>query len=185
MIIALAGRRVDPVDAPTVRFPLANRDLVRQRLREAFIGLSARVLVCSAACGADLLALDIAGALGIVRHIILPFPEPRFREMSVTDRPGNWGPLFDQICAEVRAAGRLTTLPSTASEDAAYLDAEVAILDSAVALAAQHEGQLSQATRALAVWDGQSRGPDDLTELFAREATRRGIPVTHISTLAF
>ena len=36
-IIALAGRRVDPVDADTRRFPLENVTLVRKRLSELFV----------------------------------------------------------------------------------------------------------------------------------------------------
>ena len=91
MIIALAGRRIDAADADTQRFPVENIELVRRRLRELFERERPEALVSSAACGADLIALDEAGALGIRRRVILPFDRRRFRETSVIDRPGRLG----------------------------------------------------------------------------------------------
>ncbi len=103
MVIALAGRRIDPPDIANPAFPLANVDAVRIRLREFFQAQSAAALVCSAACGADLLALDVAGTLGIRRRVVLPFAAERFRETSVTDRPGDWGSIFDRVIADARS----------------------------------------------------------------------------------
>ena len=60
-VIALAGRRTDAPDAANVRFPPANVDIVKERIRRHLERLTARTLVCSAACGADLVALDAAG----------------------------------------------------------------------------------------------------------------------------
>src|SRR6476646_7796432 len=57
---ALAGRRIDAADSEKSRFPLANVSLVRDRLRELFIKRGVDTLVCSAACGADLVALEVA-----------------------------------------------------------------------------------------------------------------------------
>ena len=37
MIVSLAGRRIDPIDAKVKRFPLENKELVRQRILELFI----------------------------------------------------------------------------------------------------------------------------------------------------
>jgi hypothetical protein len=96
MVIALAGRRVDPPDADFVRFPLKNVLAVRLRIRDALTRHAATTVVASAACGSDLLALDEAGALGLRRRIVLPFDRARFRMTSVVDRPGDWGALFDR-----------------------------------------------------------------------------------------
>ena len=59
--IALAGRRVDAADASEPRFPLASVPLVRDRLHAFFTERPAAALVSSAACGADLVALEVAG----------------------------------------------------------------------------------------------------------------------------
>ena len=101
MIVALAGRRVDPKDQDPRRFSSTPEsvELVRRRIRDKLLNLQASVLVSSAACGADLLALAEAGELGLRRRIILPFDHNEFRSTSVTDRPGNWGPLYDAVLA--------------------------------------------------------------------------------------
>ena len=69
-----------------------------------------RVLVCSAASGADLLALGVASEMGIRRRVLLPFARALFRETSVADRPGDWGERYDRVLNEVRTAARLSHL---------------------------------------------------------------------------
>src|SRR5947209_4010396 len=120
-IVALAGRRIDAPDAETPRFPLRSVGSVRDRLRQV---LKDRVaLVCSAACGADLLALEQASLLRIRRKVILPFAREDFRNTSVVDRPGDWGPLFDRLLAEVEKVGDLVVLPGKPDDDQAYANA--------------------------------------------------------------
>jgi hypothetical protein len=90
--IALAGRRVDPPDASEVRFPASakNIEIVRQRIRNKLQTKRTTVIVSSAACGSDLLALSEAGNLGLRRRVVLPFDRDKFRTTSVTNRPGDW-----------------------------------------------------------------------------------------------
>lgn len=103
MIIALAGRRIDPADAKETRFPLRNIGRVRTGIRALLKEKAVTALVSSAACGADLIALSEAGQLGLTRRVILPFERGRFRETSVTDRPGDWGTLYDEILDALEA----------------------------------------------------------------------------------
>src|ERR1700683_4963453 len=131
MIIAVSGRRVDTADAKQPRLPLGNVELVRTRVRTLLKESGATALVSSAACGADLIALSEAGQLGLRRRVILPFERRRFRETSVTDRPGDWGPLYDRVLDEVEAAGDLVILQKGA-DDEAYAAANHAILDEAI-----------------------------------------------------
>lgn len=178
MIIALAGRRVDSADAKELRFPLRNVERVRTRVLAILKEKGATALVSSAACGADLIALSEAGHLGIRRRVILPFERKRFRETSVTDRPGEWGPLYDQVLDAVEAAGDLVIL-QTASDNEAYSSANRAILDEAVTLAkAVHEP-----ITAVVIWDGASRGAHDLTEEFGAEARKRRLGVREVRTI--
>src|SRR6267378_3813558 len=94
VVVALAGRRIDLPGTQPPRFPLDNIGTVGRRFAEALDKVHAVALVCSAACGADLVALEQAERLGLRRRIVLPFRRERFRSTSVTDRPGDWGPLF-------------------------------------------------------------------------------------------
>jgi hypothetical protein len=179
MVIALAGRRIDASGAETPRFPLSNVGVVRQSLRELFETRRAKALVSAAACGADLNALSEAGALGMRRRVVLPFDRNRFRATSVTDRPGEWGPIYDQILDEVSSKGDLVTLEGDANDSQAYSAANLAILNEAVALARQS----NQPLMAVLVWDGERRGEDDLTEAFGDEARRRGLQVLEVRTI--
>jgi hypothetical protein len=177
VIIALAGRRIDPPDAATPRFPLENVSLVTQRLRALFNTRTVKVVVSSAACGADLLALSVAGQVGIRRRVILPFGRDKFRETSVVDRPGDWGPVYDRVLDEASATGDIVTLEGTADDAEAYAAANDTILKQAAALA-----QSGEETLATLVWEGGSRGSDDLTAAFGAEARKRGLTVIEVGT---
>jgi hypothetical protein len=178
--IALAGRRIDAANAPTPRFPPARVDAVRAKLQQLFTELQATTLAASAACGADLLGLDIARSLGMRFRIVLPFNEKTFRESSVTDRPGDWGPLYDDLCAQARASDDLIEMGfEPAIDQLAYEQATNRILDEAVRLA---ETERTKAT-AVSVSDGVSRSAGDLTEHFVALARQRGMDVIRIDTL--
>src|SRR5690349_16640107 len=90
VIVAVTGRRPDPAGAPEARFPVANREAVAMHLERLLARLRPGALVASAACGADLIALDVARQLRIRRRIVLPCAPDQFRDASVTDRPGDW-----------------------------------------------------------------------------------------------
>ncbi|HEY7780604.1 MAG TPA: hypothetical protein VIC85_10390 [Ktedonobacterales bacterium] len=191
MIIALAGRRIDAPDASVPRFPLASVPTVRERMRDLLVDRGARGVVCSAACGADLLALEVAGALGLRRRIVLPFDQEAFRAASVVDRPGDWGPVYDRVRDEVEARGDLRVLQTPPPRHAGYVRVVTAILDEAITLAsaAAHTGGVAdqdgpgERVLAVAVWDGTPRGPDDLTAAFIAGARERALPVVQVPTL--
>jgi hypothetical protein len=180
MIIALAGRRVDAPDAKSVRFPSTpeNLETVRKRILNLLQAKAASALVSSAACGADLIALSAAGTLGVRRIVVLPFERAKFRETSVTDRPGEWGSLYDSILDEVQKAGDLRIL-HLKSEEEAYAETNHVIVDEAICLG---EGLRVPVSAAL-VWDGKSRGKGDLTEEFGRYARSRQTAVVEIMTV--
>lgn len=110
--------------------------------------------------------------------MILPFDRNRFRGISVTDRPGDWGTLYDLILDEVEPAGDLLIEPPPAGTNA-YAFASNGILEEAGRMAAASgEGQT-----AVVVWDGRDGGPGDLTKGFATAAQERGLTVLQVSTL--
>lgn len=175
-VVALAGRRPDPPDAETPRFPLDRAVHVRSKLREALSRPGARALVASAAAGADLLGLDVARELNLRRRIVLPFSPEEFRETSVADRPGPWPDLYDGLIAEATEAGDLVILEGD-SDESAYREVNEAILSEAEALA-RPGGEV----RAVIVWEGGARPGDDLTAAFRRSAERRGMPIEEVLT---
>ncbi|HYT67305.1 MAG TPA: hypothetical protein VEL51_12845 [Vicinamibacterales bacterium] len=179
MVLALAGRRVDPAGAATSGFPAANMERVRQALGATFERLGATVLVCSAACGADLLALAEARRAGLRCRLVLPAPTDRFRRTSVVDRGAEWGPLFDELISDARRRGDLVVAGDPLEGDAAYAAANHCILDEAVVIGAAR----GEEVRAVIVWDGRSRGDGDLTEAFAAAARDRHLSVVEVPTL--
>src|SRR5215471_9178017 len=166
MVIALAGRRVDAAKAEKPRFPAEKLGVVKERIRDLLKRRKATALVCSGACGADLLALQAAGDIGIRRIVILPYAADIFRRTSVVDRPGDWGDSYDQIIDQVQKEKNLVVLGYAEGDSAAYSATNHAILDHATKTA--REANLPIA--AVVVWDGKSRGQDDFTEQFQNEA---------------
>ena len=180
-VIAVAGRRVDAPDAAAPRFPLHNRERVSLAIAAALVAAQpVSAIISSAACGADLLALEAASALGIPRRVILPYSVERFRATSVVDRPGDWGPLFDALVAHAIARADLVILNDDDGDtDAAFAETNLVILSEAEALAATN----AALRRAIVVWDGASRGRDDLTAHFRAEAAAGGWVLEEIPTL--
>jgi hypothetical protein len=177
-IVATAGRRIDAPDAAPPRFPLANRDVVRVRIRARLIEHGATGIVSSGACGADLLAQEVARELKLPhRRMILPFAPGIFRASSVTDRPGDWGPLFDDLLTELAACGDVVTLAEDPEGDAAYAAVNRVIVDEADRIAG------AAAPLVLLIWDGTSRGEGDLTADLGIMARERSWPIAEVLTV--
>ncbi len=177
-VVALAGRRIDADGARPARFPLEHEQRVRDRVREQLQKSAPAWLVSSAASGADLLAQEVAGELGISRRVILPFGREQFRERSVVDRPGDWGPQFDRLMQALEPDGNVVDLHLAPDAEGAYTRANEAIIDEALRLAYGS----ADATLAVIVWEGAPRGSDDTTAAFAQTARARGIRVTTVPT---
>jgi hypothetical protein len=175
IVVALAGRRIDAEGAPP-RFPLDQAPRVKGWLTRLLRDLQPDALVCSAACGADLLALEAAAALKIPVTIVLPFAPERFRETSVVDRPGDWGRRYDAVMKRATngaMAGSIHVIEPSSGQDDVYVAATDAILDDAQKLAGEAAGEESELV-AVVVWEGASRGEGDLTEYFRQGALKRG-----------
>jgi hypothetical protein len=180
MIVAFAGRRVDAPNAGQQRFPSTNVLKVRERIRAQLAGFGGTTLVSSAACGADLLALDVAGELGMRRVIVLPWSKSQFRKRSVVDRGAEWGEIFDRIVGDVDARD-LRVLRRRGDDDAAYTATNETILDAAAAIARRSPGH--DDVLAMVAWNGEPRGPNDVTEAFMMAARERGMQVIEVSII--
>jgi hypothetical protein len=179
-VAALAGRRPDPVGTPEPRFPLDAVSGVRKRIHQTLAAYEIETLVCSAASGADLLALGAACDLGIRCRIVLPFSPKKFRQLSVTDRPGDWGACFDRVIAKAERQENLVVLGSKGTNEAAFAAANERIL--AEALKVHKNASPARSVLAIAVWDGVRHGQDDATAGFRDAALRLGLPIVDVST---
>jgi hypothetical protein len=181
MIIGLAGRRIGPPADSQARFPDTNTGLVRERLKALLQEVGATSLVGSGACGADLLAMEVAGELHLDRTMFLPFDRKRFVTSSVCDRKyaRDWERVFQTIADEIDAKKRLIVLRDAGEEDAAYQAVNAAILDEIERLARAGRSP----ALAVVVWDGKPREGGDLTEAFKNEAQARSLPVREILTI--
>ena len=110
---------------------------------------------------------------------MLPFSPEQFRTASVVDRGGDWGTRFDAILDVVQAQGNLCVLNYTPEDERAYFETNQVILELATSLG----GQLDESVGVVVVWDGASRGDDDVTAAFQEEACKRGLAVEIFDTL--
>jgi hypothetical protein len=162
------GRRIDAVDTEPPRFPLSRITTIRQAVGNLLCNEAINILVCSAACGADLIALDVAITSGVRCRIVLPYPPPLFRNTSVIDRPGDWGPLYDQLITAVDAAGDLVILSEAAGDPAAFFHVNEEIIREASSLA------MPNRPFAVLVWDDVSHSDADATAHFHALAVDAG-----------
>jgi hypothetical protein len=176
-VIALSGRRIDVPGTTTPRFPAENVDAVRARIYAALERLGARILVCSAACGADLTALEAAGALSLTRRVFLPFDESRFLQTSVIDRGVEWREPFERMMAALRAENAVVTLEGGEDETASYAAADAAILDEAEAL-----GLATKAAVVVMLVAEAEAAYEGMKGSFAEAAKKRGLAMVSIST---
>jgi len=183
-VVALGGRRIDAEPTSTARFPFDQVDRVGMEIADRLRRTRAVALVCSAACGADLIALETAQQMGLPTRIVLPFSAARFRETSVVDRPHPefWGSMFDRATSAARAHGNLIELDAVEADDA-YSMANGVIIREARKLAGVKNQERSLRLIALVVWEGASRGPDDNANKFVQLAQESGFRIEQVLTL--
>jgi len=186
-VVAVGGRRIDAEPTSTPRFPFDQVGRVGRKIADQLRRTQAVALVCSAACGADLIALETAQKMGLPTRIILPFSAARFRETSVVDRPRPefWGSMFDRVTSTARADGNLVELDAAEADDA-YSITNGIIIREAKKLAGIKDRERSIGSLrliALVVWEGASRGSDDHTNKFVQLAQESGFRIEQVLTL--
>lgn len=179
-VAVLAGRRPDAADQPVARFPLARVPVVKQELTRLFQAEAFTSLVCAAACGADLLALEAALELGITAHVVLPFDPDLFRSTSVVDRPGDWGPRYDRLIEHAQSQHLLTVLDLPEDDPSTYELGN----DALIAKARELSQPAGASPTGIVVWDGAPRGADDVTQHFRQACQRAGFGERQLLTTA-
>ena len=181
-IVAVAGRRIDAAESQITAFPMEILTRSEQHSLRTLEATAALLVVCSAACGSDLLALDTASVMGIRARIVLPFAPDVFRKTSVVDRPHPtyWGKL-DRLIAAARNRDDLIVLDRDRNDPDAYVAANQAIISEAL-LAANKKAPAARLI-AVIIWGGAPSGNDDATDNFRRAVLQCRFVVNEISTL--
>src|SRR5262245_25057310 len=176
-VVALAGRRIDHAEAVSLRFPLEKIFDVRANILECLQKIKPTSLVSSAACGADLLGLDVAENLNIHSRIVIPFGVHEFMQTYVVHRPCHslWHCRYSRLTTRASERGDLGELGISPSDKSAYSRSRKAILEEA--------GSLAQTRFALIVRDGRATGPEDETRQFKDLAEAAQFNVYEIKTL--
>src|SRR5687767_9402842 len=137
MIIIVAGRRTDAKDASDKRFPLENTKSVKGEIKKQFKSSDAKTLISSGACGADLVAMEVAGESGIEQVMILPFDEVNLKKISVTVRPGDWQLIYEPVIEKLKKTKGLIVLDVSVEEPSAFEKTNSLIMDRAKELSVQ------------------------------------------------
>ena len=175
-VAALAGRRIDSKNSGKKRFPLTETENVAKKIFQHFRNEKVKHLFCSAACGADIIAIEVASKLGIPCTIVIPFPRNIFKKTSVLDRPGAWGDRFDDLIDAAQKKNKLIQLGFAPNDAKAFSKTNSWILNSA--LNSKFPNKL-----AFVVWEGKPRGNDDFTAEFFDNAHFKGFKMKSILTI--
>lgn len=180
-VAAVAGRRVDAPDSPAQRFPAQAVPRVAEAVRRFLADHHVVAVVASAACGADIVALEAASDLGIRTRVVLPFDAERFLRTSVADRGEEWGDRYRAVLQRADARGDLVVLEeASGTDDAAYARATKRILSETQALAGSNRARAI----ALAIWDENPRSGTDATRDFIDFARGQKMTTFSIATNA-
>jgi len=152
-VLVFTGHMLDAPGRARPRFPAAIEATVREAIRARLAALQPFAAYGSAACGADLLCLEVARELGAETHIVLPFPPTAFRRTCVDFAGGDWGDRFERALASADSV----TIASdhAASGSVATYEYANLILTGMGSLRAQ---LVQTDLRALAVWDPSAPG---------------------------
>ncbi|HVN34206.1 MAG TPA: adenylate/guanylate cyclase domain-containing protein [Casimicrobiaceae bacterium] len=94
-VTAFAGHMIDAPDRSAPRFPAALEPAVGAAIRDRLARMHQPIVYTSAACGADLIAIEAALDLGAEVNVLLPFNRDDFIRTSVAVGGGGWTERFD------------------------------------------------------------------------------------------
>jgi hypothetical protein len=174
-VLVFTGNMIDQAGRPAARFPAELEASVRDALRGRLQALAPVAVYASAACGADILCLEVARERGCETHVVLPFPPAEFRRESVDFAGGDWGRRFEQVLA---AADSVTvTSDHHASGSTATFEYANLVLTGMGRLRAQ---VLDTSTQGLAVWDPAAKGAGGGSASLVSLWEQHGLPVQHV-----
>jgi hypothetical protein len=178
-IVILAGRRIDAENASIERFPRRMVANVAKSIRDTLTECSAICLVCSAAAGADLLALDTALDIGIRCRVVIFSSVEEFGRASVSDRGPEWEAMYTRV---IRAVGscNLVCVPAGSDDASSFRQVNERLFEEAFA---EKESQNVTDEVSVAVWDQRRKSEPDFTAEYIDIAKKYGIKLISITTI--
>ena len=177
-VVVYTGHMISSAGRGNGAFPLALEAAVRAEIRRRLERIRPVAAYGSAACGTDILCLEVMGELGGETHVTLPFPPAEFRKVSVDLAPG-WGERFDRVLAAADSVVVASDHPAEGSLSG--FEYANLILTGTGRLRAQ---VLGTSLVGLAVWDGAPArgrgGTADVVDLWRA----RGLTVEHVDVAA-
>jgi hypothetical protein len=169
VIVIYGGAQVDAADRAEPRFPEAQVETVANRIRAQLHAWQPRLVIGSAASGADLLVLEAARAEGIAARVVLPFRHPRFLETSVASRGDAWIERWDTLVprADVEVLDEV-------EDDEVYYRTNATVLERAAALAEPGEEIVALVVRP------PQRGLPSVSDDLAARASAAGYTVVDV-----
>jgi len=149
-VVVFAGHMIDQPGRPKPRFPNYLAPQVYQKIADALARLDARIGVASAACGSDILFLEVMLKREGEINVILPHLKEEFIKSSVSIVPGtDWGPRFEAVLEQ--ATQVIIASENRASGNAMVYEYANLLLDGLAILRAK---MLDTELIPLVVWDG-------------------------------
>ena len=150
-VVAFAGHMIDTPGRPVPRFPPQLVPAVETAVDERFARFHQPIVYSSAACGADLIFIDIALRRGAEVNVVLPFDRQDFVRTSVAVGGDAWVERFDAALA--RAARVIMATEENHLGDDVLFDHASMLLEGFTCLRA---AQLETAPSLLCVIDAAS-----------------------------
>jgi hypothetical protein len=175
-IVAFAGHMIDAESRASPRFPASLEPALQTEIGARLAAIAPAAVYASAACGADLICLEIARAMGAETHIVLPFPADEFRRVSVDYAGARWSERFDRALAASTSV--TVTSDHYASGSAATFEYANLVLTGAARLRAQ---QLDTSLKALAACDLEDNPRQGGTAWTLAQWQRAGIEAERIA----
>jgi tetratricopeptide (TPR) repeat protein len=171
-VTAFAGHMIDAPQRRMPRFPAALEPAVTAAIRDRLARMNRPILYTSAACGADLIAIEVALELGTEVNVLLPFNRDDFVRTSVAVGGAGWIERFDAALA--RATRVIAATQESHLGDDVLFEHAAMLVEGLTALRA---AQLETAPRLLCVLDAVERGQVGGTRRsYERWSARFGAP---------
>jgi class 3 adenylate cyclase len=152
-VVAFAGHMIDAPGRGAPRFPATLVPAVQAALRAELARYHAPIVYTSAACGADLIFIEAALAIGAEVNVVLPFDRIDFVRTSVAIGGAGWVERFDT--ALERAARVIFATEEGYLDDDVLFDYAAMLLEG---LAALRAAQLEVSPTLLCVIDATTEG---------------------------
>ncbi len=153
-VLVFTGHMIDAPGRSEPRFPPHRAEEVRRRIRQIVERLRPAAAYGSAACGADILCLEVVRELGGELHIVLPFPAEQFRSSSVEFcGQGDWGERFQRLLDDASEVMVISEKPPPCS--ASTFEYANLVMTGLARLRSQ---VLDSKLHGIAIWDGSVAG---------------------------